>query len=300
VFRVAGADTLPVSLPPSTTHPPGVAPGDRFDDRKAVRQAGVHLPLVAGIDMRGGQIATSIVLNHGYVDDIDDGYEIIYTGEGGNRNGKQIADQEWTKGNLGLYRAMVHGTPVWVTRGPKLKITPIPTGGGYQYGGSYQVVEAWREEGEHGFQICRFRLLQNDGIELPEDTQLPVSPEAAVRIDAFVSRLVRNTALARQVKKLHGDTCQICGIGVQLPFDELYSEGAHVRPLGRPHNGPDALENLLCLCPNDHVRFDSGALVISDTLQVHDRVTRKVVALRTRPDHRLSANHLAYHRDLYI
>jgi hypothetical protein len=24
--------------------------------------------------------------------------------------------------------------------------------------------------------------------------------------------------------------------------------------VGRPHNGPDTADNVLCLCPNDHVR----------------------------------------------
>lgn len=40
------------------------------------------------------------------------------------------------------------------------------------------------------------------------------------------------------------------------------SEGAHVRPLGIPHNGPDTLDNILCLCPNCHVLFDGHALTI--------------------------------------
>jgi hypothetical protein len=35
-------------------------------------------------------------------------------------------------------------------------------------------------------------------------------------------------------------------------------EAAHIRPLGAPHNGPDTLDNTLCLCPNHHVLFDHG------------------------------------------
>ncbi|MEW2076763.1 HNH endonuclease [Streptomyces sp. NPDC013433] len=31
---------------------------------------------------------------------------------------------------------------------------------------------------------------------------------------------------------------------------------AHIRGLGRPHYGPDELQNLLCLCANCHVLFD--------------------------------------------
>lgn len=38
-----------------------------------------------------------------------------------------------------------------------------------------------------------------------------------------------------------------------------YAEAAHIRALGSPHNGPDVIENVLCLCPNHHVLFDNGA-----------------------------------------
>ena len=33
--------------------------------------------------------------------------------------------------------------------------------------------------------------------------------------------------------------------------------GAHIQGLGRPHNGPDIIENMLCLCPNHHDQFDN-------------------------------------------
>ena len=49
-----------------------------------------------------------------------------------------------------------------------------------------------------------------------------------------------------------------------------YAEGAHIRPLGYPHDGPDVLGNVLCLCPNDHVRFDYGAIWLDDRLYVVD------------------------------
>jgi putative restriction endonuclease len=44
---------------------------------------------------------------------------------------------------------------------------------------------------------------------------------------------------------------------------------AHIRPLGAPHNGPDVKENIIiCLCPNHHVLFDSGAITLADDLLV--------------------------------
>jgi putative restriction endonuclease len=51
--------------------------------------------------------------------------------------------------------------------------------------------------------------------------------------------LVRSVQIAEYVKRLHDWTC-----------DRGYSEAAHIRPLGRPHAGPDVLANVLSLCPN--------------------------------------------------
>jgi predicted restriction endonuclease len=72
------------------------------------------------------------------------------------------------------------------------------------------------------------------------------------------------------------------------------------RSLGTPHNGPDILENLLCLCPNDHVLFDPGAIYIEDALEVRESGSdTSLGALRLRRGHTLNRNYLAYHREHY-
>jgi hypothetical protein len=70
-----------------------------------------------------------------------------------------------------------------------------------------------------------------------------------------VSRIIRQTKLIEQLKLLHDNRCQICGLAIQLG-DTSYSEGHHIRPLAR--NGPDVAENILILCPNHHVLCDYG------------------------------------------
>ena len=65
------------------------------------------------------------------------------------------------------------------------------------------------------------------------------------------------------VKRLHDFTCQICGTRLETPAG-AYAETCHIRPVGRPHNGPDVAENILCLCPNCHVLFDELSLWIND------------------------------------
>ena len=75
-----------------------------------------------------------------------------------------------------------------------------------------------------------------------------------------------------------------------------YAEAAHIKPLGRPHSGPDRLENLLCLCPNDHVLFDKGSVHILDDLTVvkSGGLTSK---LHTVHDHNIDSTFLRYHRE---
>lgn len=70
---------------------PGVPVGTPFKDRRAVADAGVHRPLMAGISGSGENGADSIVVSGGYEDDLDLGDEIVYTGQGGNdpNTGKQ-------------------------------------------------------------------------------------------------------------------------------------------------------------------------------------------------------------------
>lgn len=76
------------------------------------------------------------------------------------------------------------------------------------------------------------------------------------RIEATTYRILRDTEIARRVKVLHGYKCQICGDTIKLADGSLYAEAHHIQPLGAPHNGPDIMANLLCLCPNHHVMMD--------------------------------------------
>ncbi len=79
----------------------------------------------------------------------------------------------------------------------------------------------------------------------------------------------------------------------------------HIQPLGVPHNGPDELPNLLCLCPNHHVMFDFGGFVIDPAGAVMSPRTKAVLGvLRVSPEHRLDADRLdadrlAYHRRMF-
>ena len=114
-----------------------------------------------------------------------------------------------------------------------------------------------------------------------------------------VQRIVRSTAVTSRVKELNDHRCQVCGTRIETPAGP-YAEGAHIRPLGRPHDGPDVTENVLCLCPTDHVRLDYGAIVIDDDLSVRNVISGQVeLKLRISAKHPVSVEHLRYHRQLF-
>ncbi|NEC29307.1 hypothetical protein G3I20_22670 [Streptomyces sp. SID8111] len=81
----------------------------------------------------------------------------------------------------------------------------------------------------------------------------------------------------RKLKQWYQDSCQICATTLVLPSPRhRYNEAAHIR--AKEDGGPDLTENLLCLCPNCHVRFDGGALVLTDDLTVVDTVKDRLGA----------------------
>jgi len=73
-------------------------------------------------------------------------------------------------------------------------------------------------------------------------------------------QLIRNPNIVNKIKSMNQNHCQICGESISLRDGKLYSEVHHIKPLGQPHNGPDKLQNMLCVCPNCHVKLDYGAI----------------------------------------
>lgn len=103
------------------------------------------------------------------------------------------------------------------------------------------------------------------------------------RVHTTVSRIVRDTQLSNSVKVLHSYECQICGHTILLADGSRYAEGHHVQPLGIPHNGPDVIENIICLCPNHHAACDLGAIRLDPA------------ELRQAAGHCVSQQYIDYH-----
>lgn len=94
----------------------------------------------------------------------------------------------------------------------------------------------------------------------PKAIDLPIGIEEPERQYTTTYRVLRDTNLARKLKLLHNNCCQICGLKIELPSGKFYSEAHHIIPIGKPHNGPDVPENIIVLCPNHHVMCDYGVI----------------------------------------
>ncbi|KQW06227.1 hypothetical protein ASC66_06775 [Leifsonia sp. Root4] len=281
--------------------PDGVRVGQLFVNRRELHEANVHRPTQSGISGTGAAGADSVVISGGYIDDEDHGDYLMYTGHGGKdaNSSRQVRDQDPTApGNAGLITSMVQGLPVRVVRG-RHRGSPFAPPAGYLYSGLYSVTDWWMQVGIDGFQIVRFRL---DRVE----AQPPLEPRSSVETDpafadSIVSRRVRDSEVARQIKKLYDFACQVCGEVIPAFGDRKYAEGAHVRPLGRPHLGADLTTNLLCLCPNHHTQLDYGGMVILDDLTIAETRGMTVVGdLRWYRAHKVELENVRYHRNLWL
>lgn len=276
---------------------PGFPEGCVLESRLELARARVHRPTQAGISGSGKEGADSIVLSGGYEDDQDFGDSIVYTGHGGRdpETRQQVSDQLLTAGNLALAYSCTNGLPVRVIRGFSHR-SPYSPPVGYRYDGLFRIEDYWHDKGKSGHTIWRYRLAK---ITVQPTKQLlmketPESYEAAPRQAANVVRIIRDTEQARKIKALYAYSCQVCHVRLQGSAGP-YAEAAHIRPLGAPHNGPDILENLLCLCPNHHVLFDYGGFAIDDDFMLLGLEG----ILDVKPEHRINIDHIRYHRAHY-
>ena len=146
-------------------------------------------------------------------------------------------------------------------------------------------------------------FIEHEAVQLaaPAEPEAEVVGPAARRL-LQVAQIERDTQAVSELKALYGYRCQVCGIRLRTGRNTYYAIGAHIRPLGRPHDGPDVRENIVILCPNHHVEMDAGVISISPTdgvtlehafedNAVHER------PLTLMPGHTLGREYLQYHWD---
>ncbi|MDO0914662.1 YDG/SRA domain-containing protein [Streptomyces sp. DT2A-34] len=252
---------------------------------------------------------------------------------------KLLASQSWSyQDNAALKRSYERGHPIRIIRGWKgdPRYSPIDC---YRYDGLYEITEIRtaisKSPAPDGtpIEICQFDLkrlpdklqdptsverqisdllerqeeLQPEELEPLEDELEEGAEEELLREEKFpetrsarVQRLVRDAAVIRNVKALYDGECQVCSLRLLGPDEKPYSEGAHIRPLGKPHRGPDVEPNVLCLCPNCHVRLDIGAIVIEDDWSIVVRAGalggNVRPKLKRHRKHKIHLDYIRYHR----
>lgn len=278
----------------------GTYVGQIFKDRKELAAAGIHTPTMAGI-WGGSDGASSIVLSGGYEDDVDDLNYILYTGQGGQDipGGKQVSDQEFTRGNEGLMLSCEYKFPVRVTRGHQIKNGPPE---GYRYDGLYYVNKFERVKGKSGFYICRFHLSTEKTIEKLEKQLKPNlknTYERTERKSSSINIIKRNPKLREHVKKLYENKCQVCNVFLKTHYGAI-SIGAHIKGLGEPHNGPDQINNIICLCPNHSWQFDFfGFYIDGETFEIKGLKGYEGKKLAIKEGHNIDKEFFKYHHEQY-
>lgn len=274
-------------------------PGDLFESRLELSLCRQHRPRQAGICATQKEGAESIILSDKYEDDEVHEDFVLYTGHGGRsqETGKQIADQTLTESNLGLAHSEATGRPVRVYQ----KVRTVTNNAVFRYEGLFRVTSHQFTTGKSGFGIFRFRLepvisskitgLKSYATPDLFDEVAPIIAEVTPRYETTVSRLIRDTVVTRRVKSLYKHRCQVCEVELQAPTG-LYAEAAHIMPLGAPHHGPDALANVLCLCPNHHVLFDLRAFAVANDFSLISLPGQ----LHQKPEHQIGGEFLAYQR----
>jgi len=276
--------------------------GQIFNSRQELAQSGIHSPPMSGIWGREKEGSCSIVLSGGYEDDIDRLDYILYTGQGGQDapGGNQVENQEFTRGNKGLVLSKEYGLPVRVTRGFQVEYGPSE---GYRYDGLYYVTEYERVRGKSGFFVCRFHLESEKTIGQIEQVlgqTLPVDYMPTERSETTVKKINRKVKLREEIKSMYEHKCQVCGILLEKPNGAI-AIGAHIKGLGEPHNGPDALENMLCLCPNHHDQLDALSFYIEPSnLEIIGLKEFNGKKLFCKSVHKIDTNFLEYQKNRYL
>jgi hypothetical protein len=146
------------------------------------------------------------------------------------------------------------------------------------------------------------RLLQERELNPPNKDLLQSLPSGNEnpqrKLGSPTNNIVRILDVADFIKKLHAYRCQFCGTTL-ITKSGGYSEGAHIKPLGGDHAGPDIIDNILSLCANCHILFDKGVLFLDSELEnvlsVIDKSFKSIFL--KHPAHSVSKVFTTYHRE---
>lgn len=135
-------------------------------------------------------------------------------------------------------------------------------------------------------------------IKKEEETEAkPISKQNKQTKEVSMTKWVRNSTLARSLKELYVHTCQCCGKSFPSRTGYL-SEAHHVQPYNETHQGDDAWENMIVVCPTCHGWFDDFYFAIHPTtMKLHCFDPNHPLhgkLFQTKESHRLDVTYLNY------
>lgn len=128
-----------------------------------------------------------------------------------------------------------------------------------------------------------FWIVKRKSNSTPKAFDLSIGNASPHRHETITYRILRDTKLSQQIKRLHRNRCQICGKTIKLKSGKKYSEAHHIKPLGSDHGGPDMANNIVVLCPNHHVMCDYGTVELD------------ISNIRLAEGHNISEKYIKYH-----
>lgn len=153
------------------------------------------------------------------------------------------------------------------------------------------------ERGKNTSEIYLSNVIHISPVGLFDEEEEP--PQTVV---STVVRRIRDTPMSQRLKQKYNHHCQICGKTIIVGVNRCYSEAHHLRPLGKPHYGPDIESNLIVLCPNHHAEFDGKSISINPlTLLIeHIDSNNDYVNNPLRLSlHKLDLKFITYHHELF-
>jgi 5-methylcytosine-specific restriction endonuclease McrA len=223
-----------------------------------------------------------------YNDNVRSG-QFTYIGEG------RTGDQELKGGNRVLAQSIEAPIPIYF-------FYKESTNTEWEYQGQAAVLDYERRlVPSEDREVYQFTLQRRtEGRERVDGDEQAVDLTRPERIESTRSRIVRNTQVSKSLKRRYSNTCQICGNRREQGNGQGYSEAHHLKPLGRPHDGPDTESNVIVLCPNHHADFDYGTISVAPTTLVIKHEHEQFVdgaRLTIREDHELAEKFLQYHEE---
>eukprot|EP01071_Lankesteria_metandrocarpae_P008973 Lankesteria_metandrocarpae@DN5099_c0_g1_i1.p1 len=182
--------------PPNNVGQPGlgITPGFVCKYKAQLALVGLHTSTMAGI-CSADKVATAIVVNGGYADDVDYGAQFVYVGEGGEFSGR---NQEMTRGNAALLRAWQSDQPIRVIRGYKAKSKYAPKWG-FRYDGLHTINDAFADTGVHSHRVWKFLIVSCED----SNSYTPAISDGVLTDDSFTAAGAEGDGLSKMNNKVN-------------------------------------------------------------------------------------------------